>query len=94
MGNKAVHKKGTEKSKTKESHPNSYDEASKSKRTETKNLNKTLKNLLPNNVKTRIQRTGQKLSSIIQIKDKQTKSINTILVIMQNVLNHLAPKNI
>ena len=94
MGNKAIHKKGRGKSKTNKIHPNSYDEASKSKRTKTKNLDKTLKNVLPNNVKTRIQCTGQKLSSIIQIKDKQTKSINTILFVMQNVLNHPAPKNI
>ena len=35
-----------------------------------KNLNKTLKNVLPNNLKTRITYTGQKLSSRFQIKDK------------------------
>ena len=35
-----------------------------------KNLNKTLKNVLPSNVKTRITYTGQKLNSRFQIKDK------------------------
>ena len=35
-----------------------------------KNLNKILKKVLPNNVKTRITYTGQKLSSRFQIKDK------------------------
>ena len=35
-----------------------------------KNLNKTLKNALPSNVKTRITYTGQKLNSRFQIKDK------------------------
>ena len=35
-----------------------------------KNLNKTLKNLLLSNVKTRITYTGQKLNSRFQIKDK------------------------
>ena len=35
-----------------------------------KNLNKKLKSILPNNVKTRITFTGQKLSSRFQIKDK------------------------
>ena len=34
------------------------------------NLNKTLKNVLPSNVKTRITYTGQKLNSRFQIKDK------------------------
>ena len=34
-----------------------------------KNLNKTLKNVLPSNVKTRITYTGQKLNSTFQIKD-------------------------
>ena len=35
-----------------------------------KNMNKTLKNLLPNNIKTRITYTGQKLNSRFQIRDK------------------------
>ena len=35
-----------------------------------KNLNKTLKNVLPSNIKTRITYTGQKLNSRFQIKDK------------------------
>ena len=35
-----------------------------------KNLNKTLKTILPNNVRTPITYTGQKLNSTFQIKDK------------------------
>ena len=35
-----------------------------------KNLNKTLRNVLPSNVKTRISYTGQKLNSRFQIKDE------------------------
>ena len=34
-----------------------------------KNLNKTLKNVLPSNVKTRITYTGQKINGRFQIKD-------------------------
>ena len=36
-----------------------------------KKLDKTLKNLLSSNVKTRITYTGQKLNSRFQIKDKR-----------------------
>ena len=35
-----------------------------------KNLNKTLKDVLPSNVKTRVTYAGQKLNSRFQIKDK------------------------
>ena len=38
-----------------------------------KNLNKTLKNVLSSNVKTRITYTGQKLDSRFQIKDKRNE---------------------
>ena len=54
-----------------------------------KNINKTLKNVLPTNLKTRISYTGQKLYTRFQIKD-----INTILFIIQNPLNHPVRKTI
>ena len=59
-----------------------------------KNLNKTLKNVLTSDVKTRITYTGQKLDSRFQIKDKKTKNINMILFIIQNALKHPVQKNI
>ena len=54
-----------------------------------KNINKTLKNVLPTNLKTRISYTGQKLYTRFQIKD-----INTILFIIRNPLNHPVRKTI
>ena len=79
--------KEAEKSRRqKGSHPNQYDRATKSTRrvyslqlpfagskgtTTVKNLNKTHENVLPNNVKTRITYTSQKLNSRFQIKDKR-----------------------
>ena len=59
-----------------------------------KNLNKTLKNVLPSNVKARIRYTGQKLNSRFQIKDKINKNIKMILSIIQNALKHSVWKTI
>ena len=53
-----------------------------------KNLNKTFKNILPNNVKTGITYTGQKLRSRFQMKDKTYKLIKNI----NTILNHPVPK--
>ena len=56
-------------------------------------MNKALKNVLPNIVKIHITYTGQKLNSRFQVKDK-IKNINTILFVIQNVLNHVVWKSI
>ena len=45
-----------------------------------KNMNKTLKNVLPNNVKRRITYTSQKLSSKFQIKDKTNEKYKQNLI--------------
>ena len=60
-----------------------------------KNLNKTLKNVLPNNLATVITNSGQKLSSKLQIKnEKNEKHKKTISFTMQTALNHPVPKTI
>ena len=57
-----------------------------------KNLNKTLKNELPSNVKTRISYTGQKLNSRFQIKDKinerKTETRSNLLYKMPGSILH------
>ena len=51
-----------------------------------KNLNKTLKNVLPSNVKTCITYTAQKLNSSFQIKDKINKKRKHDLIYYTNCL--------
>ena len=83
---KKTNERNRRKSKTKWSHPSQYDGTANPQEqkvhslllpfadskgtTIVKNLNKTLKNVLPSNVKTRITYTGQKLNSSFRIKDK------------------------
>ena len=72
MDNKTIRERTKQKSKTKEK--SLLLPLADSKATiNVKNLSKTLKNVLPNDVKTRIAYIGQKLSSRCQIKDKIKK---------------------
>ena len=52
-----------------------------------KNLNKTLKNVLRSNVKTRITYAGQKLNSRFQVKDKINKKHKHDLIYYTKCVN-------
>ena len=58
-----------------------------------KTMNNSLKRILPDNVKTRVTYTGQKLGTKFQNKDKNKRiNTNTILFVTINVQNQLVMK--